>query len=181
MNTKNTILKTEDDVTVTKERMSAIETIINSTTKINPFPSPMPCYESFTGGVSSINDITLGIIKDDFILPPAASAILVDEVLIVGLLLTAKTSKALHEMEDFQMNYQLTLNDYGLPQLNIYVLYSETNSEENPYWDNSFQITFDRNITPEINLEELTTIQVFLQDEDPRTSRGTVTTVKRPM
>jgi hypothetical protein len=180
MNTKNETLTTGMDIPVTAKRMSAIEKIIDSTTEINLFPYAGTLYESLSSDVSSINNLNLGVI-DNVILSPVVSAILENEVLKVGLLLTAKTSKSLHETEGFQMNYQLTLNDYGLPQLNIYVLYSETNSEEMPYWDNSFQINFDSNITPEINLGELTTIQVFLQDEDPRTSRGTVTTVKRPM
>ena len=86
------------------------------------------------------------------------------------------------ELDTLKFNYQLIINTLGLPQLNIYVCYSENDLGIKPkYWDNCFQINFSEHITPKVNLSEIATIEVFLIDEDPRTSRGTVTTVKKPM
>jgi hypothetical protein len=135
MNTENSILLTTSDIPVSSGRMNAIEKIINSTTEINLFPHAGAFYENLSNGVSSINNLKLGDIDADILSPVVSADLKVDskgeELLNVSLLLTAKTSEALHKMAGFQINYQLTLNDYGLPHLNIYVLYSEPNTVYN--------------------------------------------------
>lgn len=76
--------------------------------------------------------------------------------------------------------YDYGLNNRGLPNLIIYIIYRETGtgSKENIIFDH-FEINFE-NQESKIQFSEFDTIEIFIIDEDPRTSRGTVTTVSQP-
>ncbi|WP_420574175.1 hypothetical protein [Kordia sp.] len=170
-----------NDIPVTQSSIDTIKAIIATTKPIgNDTDNPI-YYASLSNGKSSINKEDLSVINDD-IFSPVTSVVLDAEIMNIGILLVAKTKKPLINVERLQFNYQFVLGDFGLPQLNIYVSFNEAHSPEMPvYWDNTFQIVVNKNISQDIDLNEIVTVQVFLVDDDPRTTRGTVTTVKRPM
>lgn len=88
------------------------------------------------------------------------------------------TEKVLQN-SDFSFYYDFSLSMLGEPQLNIYITFNDEiqGEEYNCY---SFELGFesDPKILSQWQLDGVGTIQVFLYDKDPKTSRGTVTTVQ---
>lgn len=85
----------------------------------------------------------------------------------------------------FSINYQFTFNSYGNYQLNFYIYFnkSATAVVGNSYKSFPFEVTFTgSHVLPvdgtKIPLGSIKTIQVFMVDVDPETTRGTVTVVQ---
>lgn len=77
--------------------------------------------------------------------------------------------------------YDYNIDTNGFPKIDIYVLFGKTSDAINKNQERHFDITFNRTCTTGIDLCTIKTIEVFLIQDDPRTSRGTVTTVTPPM
>ncbi len=98
-------------------------------------------------------------------------------------------SKNLNE-NSFSINYQFTYNSGGNYQLNFYIFFNEgstsvtsVGSEVNSYVSFPFEITFTQDLLSPVNgtpipLGSIKTVQVFMVDVDPETTRGTETAVQ---
>jgi hypothetical protein len=76
--------------------------------------------------------------------------------------------------------YQLyCISDVGEPQLQFYVTANYTNGKTNEYYSVQvdFYVTNDSLTGSGVLVQDITSVQTFLWNVDPRTSRGTVTTV----
>lgn len=87
------------------------------------------------------------------------------------------------QVADFNLYYNYTLDADGLPQIAIYICYHKEEINATAYEYNTFEIyVYKGAITDannkEVELSEIQTVQVFLINTDPRTSRGTTTTVQ---
>jgi len=81
---------------------------------------------------------------------------------------------------NFVVGQQFAYSDSGNNQLNLYISYDEAEVITNKYIP--LLVSFKTNpIVKGPNEEPIITIQTFLVNEDPVTSRGTITTVKKPM
>jgi hypothetical protein len=98
---------------------------------------------------------------------------------------------------DFHLNYNYSFNEQGEPQLNIYIYFTKHITEteiEYGYDYCTFKITLDKEGIGSSNQHEdpievkdtmvpqddIQTVQAYVVNTDPRTSRGTVTTVQNP-
>ncbi|MBC8754656.1 hypothetical protein H2O64_08215 [Kordia sp. YSTF-M3] len=89
------------------------------------------------------------------------------------------------KIEDLNLNYSVHFNNSGQEQLNIHIYFSKDPNllqVQGEYFFYPLNI-FLKRLTPEesphsIPLENIKTVQVFLINVDPRTSRGTITTVQ---
>jgi hypothetical protein len=121
------------------------------------------------------------------------SSIVVTAIVLVNTKLTALT---------FKINQLFTISDYGKYQLQFFIYCDEdqlTSISENLYTDNtynSFKVEFttsdttgfpigptevtdpERYVTGKSKIKDIEVVQTFLWDIDPKTSRGTVTTVQ---
>ncbi|MBC8754655.1 hypothetical protein H2O64_08210 [Kordia sp. YSTF-M3] len=85
--------------------------------------------------------------------------------------------------KDFTLKYNVCLNCIGKYQLNIYIIFNTPEKSGVKYDFYSFDIRF---LKKSIKLQELNnlplsqvnTVEVFIINKDPKTSRGTVTTVQ---
>ncbi|WP_430409949.1 hypothetical protein [Kordia sp.] len=91
----------------------------------------------------------------------------------------------------FNVSYQLVLNASGNYQINIYISFNRLNyssEESTPFEHYEFDIIFKENSislisnsdVSSLDLKNVETVKVFLIRTNPKTSRGTVTTVQRP-
>lgn len=170
-------------IKVSGTMMKTIEQITQSTMKIeNTESNTAAFYESFPPSLSSVNELHNISNIEDYLLSPSPFSINTSNYAIsIGVSVTAKSTKPLRDLSSLQFHCQPTLNSDGLPQLNIFIFYNDTDVTESTkqfYWENIFEINFPINSISGLALENIETVQVFLTNGDPRTSRGTVTTVK---
>ncbi len=100
-------------------------------------------------------------------------------LLIAAFINTDITKNGLLKEDDFSFYYNFSLNASGEPQLDIYITFNdEIKGDSYNYY--AFEVGFesDSEILSQWQLDGVVTTQVFLYDKDPRTSRGTVTTVQ---
>lgn len=175
----------ENHSKVGEKEMGAIEAVIFSNPPIFPSVEPIsdPFYRAFLSKKSGINQLDkLDQIKDHLLSP---TPFIIDSKtgeINVGLSLISKTHMPLKDLSSLEFHYQVTLNDEGLAQLNIFVYYDDVSlADELFYWENIFEIYFPENSIPKILLSTIRTVKVFQAQGDPRASRGTVTTVKPPV
>ena len=96
-----------------------------------------------------------------------------------------RTSKKLTS-GDFSFYYHFTYNSSGNYQLNFYITFDKSNkavSDVNSYASFPFEVTLTEGSIKSANgasvpLDSIKTVQVFLINEDPETTRGTETTVQ---
>jgi hypothetical protein len=84
------------------------------------------------------------------------------------------------DMEDkFSLSHLYGLNPTGYDQLQFFVAANYSNEEPcNSYVGYQFDFQVDYKSLPDHkSIDEIVTVQAFLWNEDPKTSRGTVTTV----
>ncbi|AXG71957.1 hypothetical protein KORDIASMS9_04215 [Kordia sp. SMS9] len=137
-------------------------------------------------------------------LPPAIVAIsetspsnIIESIKVKGLVLIQDSTVL--TSEDWQVHYAITFDSQGgntpsdntnsVPQfykILIYLCYNQninpTSTKFNLY---AFDINFSTDAIPDQSgnfypLESIKTVEVFVLDKDPKTSRGTVTTVTQP-
>jgi hypothetical protein len=144
-----------------------------------------PFYKALEPKCSAVNQIPNINEALDFLLSPTPVAFkTVNGRITLGLSLTAKTPAPLKNMKNLKFDYQLTLSQFGTPQMNIYVSFDKEAqpgfTESNlQFWDNIFNIIIPAGSLVNIQKPgEVEYFQVFVIQRDPRTSRGTVTTVK---
>jgi hypothetical protein len=89
---------------------------------------------------------------------------------------------------NFTITQQFVFSESGQNQLNIYINYDYLGDHDTVPKDKyiPLKVSFQtdpviRYIDDVLTLVEIECLQTFLVNEDPRTSRGTVTTVKKPM
>lgn len=90
---------------------------------------------------------------------------------------------AQQDPKHFNLFFNYTLNDNGEPQLSIYICYVANEIPAKTYIIKPFMIYFSSNSVKNgskqiIPLNRIKAIKVFLVNRDPRTSRGTMTTVQ---
>ncbi|WP_298513158.1 hypothetical protein [uncultured Kordia sp.] len=179
------------NLAVTKSTMQEIEKIIDPLLEDfgkgeilikGQAPLGQPFYESVGHNSSLINKMPHIDRAIDHLLSPTPIAFsTVNGRITFGLSLIAKTKNPLINISHRNFTYQLTLSQYGTPQLNIYVFFDESNNRSGQleFWDNTFYIEFPAGSIPHLtNPNTIEHIQAFIIENDPRTSRGTVTTVK---
>ncbi|WP_046757082.1 hypothetical protein [Kordia jejudonensis] len=92
------------------------------------------------------------------------------------------------EETSFELTYQVTFNPLGSYQLNIYIQFTPnstpTDLDSNMYNCFEFDIVFPSDSIKlddkSLDLIDFDSVEVFLIRTNPKTSRGTVTTVQRP-
>jgi hypothetical protein len=139
-----------------------------------------PFYESINSSFSMINELPEIDNSSETLLPPIPVFCRIHNGRITfGLNLIAKTTVPLLDLKSLQLTYQFTLDPSGVPQINVYVFFLDDTSVNVPkYWNNVLNITLPAGSLPNVTPNLFKTVQIFLLSEDPKTSRGTVTTVQ---
>ena len=158
------------------------------TIAIEPFtkeePSTFPYCKLLKESSSPLNGIVENLPKDilnSVIQPTVISynkSIGTNTQIVVIATAFINTSTSLNS-NNFVVNYDFSLNVNGIPQLNIYISFDK-NIEGEDYDYYAFEIGLDSDsmFTDQMQLNGVETVQVYLYDTDPKTSRGTVTTVQ---
>lgn len=84
---------------------------------------------------------------------------------------------------EFTFYYDFSLNNSGEHQLNIFITFNEEERKTTDYKYYSFEFDFEKGAVhcangSEVPMEKIKTVQFFLINTDPETSRGTETTVQ---
>jgi hypothetical protein len=167
-----------------QEEMEAIKKIIESGTIINE-NSGTSFYVNIGNTTSAVNLYNNQNEVVEKLMTPTVFILKKTHPLSIGLLLTAYSSLPLAEL-NIKFYYKLGLNrNDGLPKLTIFAYFNESKPTDPPstkvYYENFFEMNFGNPLVPDIKIETIKTIEVFLTEGDPRTSRGTVTTVTEPV
>lgn len=178
------VIVIQNDTQVSESTMLTIEDVTLSTTEIqNTESTTKAFYKAFTPTYSILNELPNISNTEDYLLSPSPFSINTSKYAIsIGVSLTAKSTKPIKDLASLQFHCQPTLNSDGLPQLNIFIFYNDTDATEPTkqfYWENIFEINFPQDAIAGVTLSNIETVQVFQINGDPRTSRGTVTTVKQ--
>ncbi len=81
--------------------------------------------------------------------------------------------------DSFAIYQEFSISDSGTPQLQFFISYDAVATEAKDF--QAYQISFkavDENLPPDVSFADIKTIQTFIWDTDPVSSRGTVTNVQ---
>ncbi|KAB8153022.1 hypothetical protein EZY14_011615 [Kordia sp. TARA_039_SRF] len=164
------------------KKTKTFESLLNTFTEIYKRSTTCcgePYYIVEAANQSPLNDLDKSSRISDQMLPPLVVPYYVGNrfrgVYIVAI---ARTGGPIQN-EDLKLFYNFSLNVDGKPQLNLYVSFNcHRNIEKHEFWYNAINFNTGSNQMQAVDLSSIETVEVFLIDEDPETSRGTVTTVK---
>lgn len=122
-----------------------------------------------------IGEIKFPLRKSKALFSPVVEAFLVDDIITVNAVVyvDSKVKKA----TDFSVIQNLYVDIEGDPQLQFFICYDLDEQEDTKnFW--VYQVTFQVQSIKPFEISKIETIQTFLWDIDPETSRGTVTVVQ---
>jgi len=123
-----------------------------------------------------IGEIKFPLRKSKTLFSPVAEAFFVDGIITVNAIVFVD-SKA-KKTTEFNVIQNCYIDIEGDPQLQFFVCYNLDEKEASKnFW--VYEITFQVQPIDPFDISKVETLQTFLWDIDPITSRGTVTTVKR--
>lgn len=187
-NQKNLI----DSLEKLKKEIKKIETELENSSKKHYVPGDVFEHESVEIIVQPMDDTAnrwFKLLKNDKIVAPLVEAVLKKEndkgYIDTGLVLFVDSALGL-EKENFKINCQVSLNLQGFYDLSVYVYYHKEVQNLGGYNEGLDNVYikipfFKEKIFPsdcKQNLKNINTIEVFVINTDPETSRGTETTVE---
>lgn len=122
-----------------------------------------------------IGEIKFPLRKSKALFSPVVEAFLVGDIITVNAVVYVDSK--LKKITEFSVIQNLYVDIEGDPQLQFFVCYDlEEQEESKNFW--VYEVTFQVQPILPFDITKVETIQTFLWDIDPETSRGTVTIVQ---
>jgi len=153
----------------------------------SPFDAPILAKAEFTGSAPSTG---LPKINSTDLIPPIAQAFYDNtspsNPLNLYIVAFIGTKYNLHLHSSFKYYFNLSLNYDCTYKLTVYVAFDELDKKNDDYKFYSYKIKFMPSSLKSANgtvitFDKVGSVEVFLVNVDPETSRGTVTTVQPPL
>lgn len=132
-----------------------------------------------------LNDFGFETLPDIRLTPPTSHVFLAKKpythIRICAVAFIGRCKKV--KNKDFHLKYNVSLNAIGKYALNVYIIFDKKEKDGMHYDFYSFDVRFlKKSIILEdqkyVKLSDIDTVEVFLVNLDPKTSRGTITTVQ---
>jgi len=142
-----------------------------------PVIVPPPGVEIPTEFTSTnyVGEIKFPLSKSNDLFSPVVQAFLIDEIITVNAVVFVDSK--IEKSTEFNVIQNCYVDIEGDPQLQFFVCYDLDNKEESKkFW--VYEVTFQVQPIIPFDISKVETIQTFLWDVDPVSSRGTVTNVQ---